>query len=1401
MNLNQLMQQIREKGILLRVDGDRLRYDAPKGVMTDELLSELARHKSSIMADLGEEFQSSAADAEVIPRVERNRRFYPASFEQKRMWFLHQLLPDLPVYHMGGAYKIDGDMAIKHLEQAIEALLKRHESLRTVFRLHDGEPCQCLLEPEPFELKSYDLASIQDPSGPNVNELITSISSRPFDLSRDRLIRIEMIHAGENEDYIILILHHIISDGWSMNILFRELLLLYLGFHHDEPASLPDLPINYIDYAEWQQKSYAAGRLDHELAYWKENLKGQLPILNLPADHRGESEQTKRGSCEPISLPGDLTRHLTLLGRSENATMFMTLLAAYMVLLHRLSGQDDIIIGSPIAGRGHTGVENIIGLFVNSIVVRGDMSSDPEFRVFLRTIRDACLHAYSNQDLPFEKLVDELVIERNPNANPVFQTMFAFHDSTESMESQTSLNLKPVETSLDRAQFELCFSLNEYEGKLLGIFQYQTDIFEKATIQRWIKLFQNLLLEIINDPDQRIGRIPLLDGEDRDRILVQWNNTRADYPREATIVNLFEEQAVRHPDKTAVSSGGSSVTYDQLNRRANRLAHYLSGRGMKQKMLMGVCQERGIDMLISVLGVMKAGCAYVPIDSGFPVQRIAMMIEDSGLHALLTTSDLAEILFAGRDDLILTDLQSPVISKSLDSNPQTRPDPQDVAYIIYTSGSTGRPKGVQIPHRGLTNFLCSMANEPGLHEQDVLLAVTTLSFDISGLELYLPLIRGACVVIAEHDTAVDASALSDLIEDSGATVMQSTPATWLMLQQVGWKGKPRLKALCGGEAMPVELARWLKSCCGEVWNLYGPTETTIWSTVLKIEEIKHTIPIGRPIANTQVYILYTNMNPVPPGVAGDLYIAGDGVAIGYLNRPELTAERFVDNPFTTLPDSKMYFTGDQARWLSDGNIEFLGRNDYQVKLRGFRIELGEIESVISRHEQISQAVVVIREDQPGDQRLTAYMIAEGEINPATAELRESLSTDLPYYMVPSQFVFLGSMPLTPNGKVDRKALPTPTEMSMGLAIDYVEPSTDMEIYLGKIWAEVLGVERVGVNDNFFDLGGHSMLVIRVISRLKDDHDMQINPREFMMQSLGQIAQLCENELAPAYPDHSQKKLGEEPAPEKVGRDAAPVQPVLEPFFFGPPNRQLFGCYHRPPPERLKDMCVLLCYPVGHEYIRCHRALRQLAFGLSAQGYPILRFDYFGTGDSAGMMDEAAMAEWVRNVGDAIAQLRGRAGSRSVAVIGLRLGANLAMSACQQCGDVDMMVLWDPVQNGDKYILEKTAQHEKHELDHDNERTGHLESPGNGREILGYHYAGALLEEIRSCNLQDDIKRPARQVLMINTVDKEGVNGHEPAWIKGLQFQGPRIWMAEPYEAVVPIEALKYIMSWIIRNST
>ncbi|NET84984.1 MAG: amino acid adenylation domain-containing protein, partial [Moorea sp. SIO1F2] len=913
----------------------------------------------------------------IQPRTDSEQ--LPLSKAQERLWFLNQLEGISATYNMPAALKITGNLVINALEQALSEIINRHEVLRTSFSTINGKPIQVIDSDSTININVVDLQQYPEPERETIlKQEVQREATTAFDLEVAPLIRCKLWQLDTSEYVLVLTMHHIVSDGWSIGILIEELSSLYQAFCAGSPSPLPKLAIQYADFALWQRQWLSQEILERELNYWKEALEGAPKLLQLPTDLPRPHVMSYRGSSEIFSLTTELTQKLQQLSRNSGSTLFMTLQAAFATLLYRYSGQSDILIGSPIANRNRHEIESLIGFFVNTLVLRTGFEDNLSFEQLLKQVRETTLNAYQHQDVPFEQVVEALQPQRSLSHSPLFQAMFALQNAPMGTLDLPGVSLSELNQQSTTSKFDLTLSMMETEMGLVGTWEYNTDLFDGSTIARMATHFQNLLSAIVDNPQLSVGELPLLSEGERHQLLVEWNDTATEYSKEKCIHQLVEEQVEKTPDAIAVVFEQEQLTYRQLNQRANQLAHHLLSMGVGPEVLVGICVERSVQMVVGLLGILKAGGAYVPLDPNYPSERLSYMLEDSGVEVLLTQQSLVESLPSHNTQMVYLDSEWGAIEEYSQDNLEVGVDSDNLAYVIYTSGSTGKPKGVQINHKALVNFIESMQQKPGLESTDIFLSVTTLSFDIAGLELYLPLITGARLVVISREIATDGMLLAQSLDNYQVTTMQANPATWRLLLTAGWKGNKQLKILCGGEALDKTVAGELLKNRQHLWNLYGPTEATIWSTLAQLDHnfSGYFVPIGKAINNTQIYILDGHLQPVPIGVPGELYIGGNGLARGYLNRPELTKEKFITNPFCSSKTERLYKTGDLARYLPDGNIEFLGRIDNQVKIRGFRIELGEIEAVLSTHPHIQQAAVIAREDIPGNKRLVAYVVCE-----------------------------------------------------------------------------------------------------------------------------------------------------------------------------------------------------------------------------------------------------------------------------------------------------------------------------------------------------------------------------------------------------------------------------------------
>jgi amino acid adenylation domain-containing protein len=1056
---------------------------------------------------LDEALAAGAAGAAPIPRLPAGAPA-PASLQQRRVWLLEELSPGTAVYNLPSSFRLRGRLDPGALRRALDAIAERHAAVRTAVRWADGELRQEVRDELRFDLTPVDLRAV----APGEREaalraLLAEEAARPFDLARGPLARASLYLLADDESVLFFMPHHAVWDGWSFDVFLDELDRLYAAFARGEPSPLAPLAVSYADYAAWQQRWLESDELERQAAYWTERLAGELPVLELPADRPRPAHLTYAGATVPFALDAELVARLTEVGRRRGATFFMVLLAAYDVLLHRLSGQTDLVVGTPMRGRTRPELEPLLGFFVNALPLRTRVDPGERFGALLDRVRATSVEAFEHQDMPFELLVERLAVPRDPSRTPIYSAFFTFQDVRNRQARVGDLTYEQIHVHAPASPADLSLWVKQGDARLVGGLDFATDLFEPETARRWVAAYEELLRGIAEDSERPVGDLPLLSADARAALLAA-SPPPTTFPDDAYLHQLVERQADRTPDAAAVRADDGRLTYAELDARANRLARVLAARGAGPGTRVGICLERTSDLLVAALAVQKTGAAYVPLDPAFPAERLRFMAEDAGLAALVVharTRDAAPAAPGAR--LVDLDADADAVAAADPARPPAPavPSAEAPAYVIYTSGSTGTPKGVVVPHRAAANFVTSVVREPGLAPGDRLLAVTTLSFDIAVLELYAPLVAGAEVVIAGRETARDGDLLDEALEEHGVTVMQATPATWRVLLASGWRGGPRFKALCGGEPFPRDLAeRLLAAAGGGVWNLYGPTETTVWSTMARLERPLGEITIGRPLANTLVYVVDAAGRLAPWGAPGELWIGGAGVALGYHARPELTAERFLANPFGP---GRVYRTGDLVRLTAGGELRYVGRNDDQIKLRGYRIELGEIEAALARVPGVRQAAAAVR-GTGDDRQLVAYLTGEPGSAADDAELRRALRVALPEYMIPRHFVRLDAMPLTPNGKVDRKALPAPAGGGAPAAgAGYVAPSTPDERLLAELWQEVLGVARVGARDNFFELGGHSLLCLQMTARLAERTGRRLSPRVVLRNDLSQIAAL------------------------------------------------------------------------------------------------------------------------------------------------------------------------------------------------------------------------------------------------------------------------------------------------------
>ena len=1067
----------------------------------EQRLAHLSPERRELLRRAAQQERAARGRIRPQPRPER----IPLTFGQRRLWLLDQFAPGLVAYNSPMGKWLHGEVDADALRASIQSLIDRHEVLRTVYRAHGGQPYQHILThcELPWRSATADGGDDADRRA-DALRIAREEVVKSFALATQPPIRAVLVEVSKELHLLVVIFHHIAIDGWSISTMEREIVDAYNRLKTGEALDRAAPALQIADVAMWQQQTLGGDGLQPQLDFWSRHLADAPAVLDLPTDRARPAMQSFEGSLCSAQIPPALYERLQTFARDQQVTLSILVFAAFQTLLARYSGQDHVVAAMGVAGRARLELEPVVGFFINMLPLHADISDDPEFLTFLTRTRGIVLEAMENADTPLDRILETLRLPRSTSYTPFAQVMYFFQSYPEHALALSGLRMDDVHVSELRAptaQGDLSLFVNQHgPGDLM--FEYSTELYDETTIQRMAGHLLVLLEGIVDAPQTPISRLPMLTADEIAQ-QARWNETDRALPERPTIAALIAEQTARTPDAVAVVFGGRELRYRELDRRANMVAHALRAQGVGPGMLVGLYVERSLEMLIGLLGILKAGGAYVPLDPSYPVDRLAYMVELSASGVIVTQPALRDALPAPVPSVVVVDADAP-LDASADAPPQGGAGPEDPAYVIFTSGSTGKPKGVEIRQRSAVNLIRSIAREPGLTEADTICAISTLSFDIALTELVVPLTVGARILLVDRDTVRDGLRLRKLVDAEPLTIMQATPATWRMLLDVGWAGRPDMRIISTGEALPRELADRLLPMARELWNLYGPTETTVYSALCRVHPGQGPIIVGRPVDNTKLHIVDRHMQRVPAGVPGELLIGGDGVAAGYRSRPDLTAEKFIPDPFSDDPQARLYRTGDLAFWRTDGTVQVVGRIDHQVKLRGFRIELGEIETVLAQYPGMTQVVVHCREDRPGDPRLVAYFTQEGA--PATdADLRAHLKLALPDYMVPSAFVALDAFPLTPNGKVDRRALPAP-EAAAGASGELIAPRTPEEEMLAKLWGELLNLPAVDVRANFFDLGGHSVLGTQMLSRIEYEYGIELSLRMlFEAPTLEQMA--------------------------------------------------------------------------------------------------------------------------------------------------------------------------------------------------------------------------------------------------------------------------------------------------------
>jgi amino acid adenylation domain-containing protein len=1037
-----------------------------------------------------EKWKGGKLKGDIIPK-RQDCQSIPLSFSQQRLWFIDQLYHESSFYNIPIAFHIQGDLNIAALQQSLNEILKRHEVWRTNFTIINGEPVQ---EIAPHLTWDLPIINFEHLSGKDweseVKQFAAESVKKPFNLAKGLLVRANLLRLSPEEHVLLVTMHHIITDGWSCGVFLQELSTLYAAFSTNQPSPLPELPIQYADFTVWQRSHIRGEFLATQLNYWRQQLQGELPVLQLPTDCPRPNVSSFTGAKQYFTFSTTLTNTLKQLSRQADTTLFMSLLAAFNILLYRYTDQEDILIGSPIANRNRAELEGMLGLFVNTLVLRNNLSGNPSFNEFLHRVREVTLDAYAHQDLPFEIVVEELQPERDLSRNPLYEVMFVLQNTPTSVQEVSGLTLRTLEFDSGTAQLDIFLSMSESEEGLLGCLEYNTDIFGSGTIAQFIKNFQTLLENIVSNPEQHLSELSLLTATEQEQLLFKFNQTRVDYSQDVSLHQLFEQQVKLTPESIALISESEEITYRQLNHKVNQLVHYLQKLGVKKGTIVALCLERSIDMVVGILAILKVSGAYIPLDPSYPVERLNFMLSDSQASLLITKHDILEKLSLSPAKTVCLDIDKEEIARESSENPINISSSNNLAYIIYTSGSTGTPKGVLSIHRGTVNGLHWLWRTYPFTPGEVCCQKTAISFVDSVWEIFAPLLRGVPTVIISNVRVLDPQLFIESLVHHKVTRIILVPSLLRLILDNYSHLINRLSQvklwITSGEALSVKLVQKFRELMpfAKLINLYGSSEVsanaTHYDTSL-LPNQAHSVPIGRPIDNTQIYVLSRDLQPTPIGVIGELYLGGDGLAKGYLHRSELTQARFIDNPFVSK--NKLYKTGDLVRYLQDGNLEYLGRYDEQVKIRGFRVELGEIAATISQHPDVQESVVIASNNAPENQRLIAYVVTDKQ--DITAQLLFYLQQKLPNYMLPPAFVILDELPLTPNGKVDKRALPNDENTPSNTNQLFINPRNFTELALVKIWENLLNTSPIGVTDNFFNLGGHSFLAVRLMSQIYD----------------------------------------------------------------------------------------------------------------------------------------------------------------------------------------------------------------------------------------------------------------------------------------------------------------------------
>lgn len=1116
-----LLEEARRLGIELYVEGERLHYRAPQGALNENLRTQITRHKEELLSFLSKGTGSFSPAPMITRRQKNGDERIILSFGQERLWFLYQMDPANPFYNLNTAARLMGVLDIDALERSINEIINRHEILRTRYQVIDGQPFGVVDSALKLTIKVRDLLSLSEPDRePEAFKISAEYFQHPFDLGQGPLIRASVLKLGERNYLLLLSMHHIIFDGWSIGILFRELTTLYESYSARKLASLSELPLQYSDFAYWQRQWFQGEELKNHLAFWKNYLSGANTILDLHTDRPRPPVQSFRGARQSFRIPSGVVESIKSLAQHERATLFAALLSAFQTVLYRHTNQEDITVGTPVANRNKVEIENLIGFFVNTVAIRVDLSGNPTFRQLLGRVRETILEVQTHQEIPLERVVEEVQPKRELNRAPLFQVMFVLQNAPLPQLKLADLTLVPMEIDNGTAKFDLTLYMRETGQELTGSLAYNTDLFESASIARMIACFQTLVKSVATDADQQISKLELLAATQRRQLITEYNQTDEAYLCDRFIHQLFEAEAEVSPDALALVYENQNLTYGELNKKANQLAHYLKSMGIGPEVPVGICMEPCIDTIIGMLGIIKSGGAYVPIDTSFPKERVDFILDDVRAPVLLTRQTLVEKFSECKAQVINVDADWQTITEYGEENPYSYVEPGNLIYIIYTSGSTGTPKGVAIEHRQVLNYIYAIRQRLQFPFPASYATVSSIAADLGNTCVFPSLSFGGSLHIISPDRASDPNALAEYFQEHDIDCLKIVPShlSALLTSARSEQVIPRKRLILGGESSSWNLIQRLRSLAPHclIFNHYGPTESTVGVLTCKVEDQlsdeSATVPIGQPIGNMKVYLLDTYLEPAPIGIPGEIHISGLGLARGYFNRPELAAEKFIPNPFSREPGARLYRTGDIARYGPSGNIEFLGRVDDQVKIHGFRIELGDIKAILDQHPSIRESLVMTYEAL-GAKAVAAYIVFNDDAKVVIADLRDYMKKRLPEYMIPSAFVTLDLLPRLPNGKINRKALPPPDKTALEVKTIYKPPASPVEKEMAEIWTRLLGVKQIGTRDGFFDLGGHSLLATQLVARVYDVFQVSIPLRSiFEKPTILELALVIEEEL-------------------------------------------------------------------------------------------------------------------------------------------------------------------------------------------------------------------------------------------------------------------------------------------------